>query len=182
MPLVCGRAHYGHGVGFRFAEYDAWTSCEAPSLALTYSFDEGSSDCRTRSSAHIGRRRRAREDVISEEAIAGRRILIVNDEFFVADSLAMCLASVGAIVVGPVHSLAAALDLVRADDRLEGALLDVNLHGEKAFPVADALEASGVPFVFMTGYGSEAIPERFASIPRCAKPFQFDELIQLLSR
>ncbi len=119
---------------------------------------------------------------MTEEAIAGRRILIVEDEFFVADSLRMCLESLDVVVVGPVASVDAAIDLVASSDRLDGAVLDINLQGRKAFPVAEALAARGVPFVFVTGYGPESIPEQFTSAPRCTKPFQVAQLVQLLAR
>ncbi len=119
---------------------------------------------------------------MTEEAVAGRRILIVEDEFFVADSLSMYLESLEAVVVGPVASVGAALDLIAATERLDGAVLDVNLRGERAFPVAEALTARGVPVVLVTGYGAEAIPEEFSSIPRCTKPFKLDELVLLLCR
>jgi CheY-like chemotaxis protein len=117
---------------------------------------------------------------MSEERLAGRNILIVEDEFFVADSLAMYLESLGAVVVGPASGVAAALDLIAGASRLDGAILDINLHGRPAFPVADALVERGVLFVFVTGYGSESIPERYASAPRRIKPFRAEDLIGLL--
>jgi CheY-like chemotaxis protein len=119
---------------------------------------------------------------MTEEAIAGRRILIVEDEFFVADSLKMYLEALGVVVVGPAASVEAAVDLVAKSDRLDGAVLDVNLQGKKAYPVAEALSARGVPFVFVTGYGRHSIPERFASAPRCTKPFELAQLVRLLAR
>ena len=119
---------------------------------------------------------------MSEDRLAGHKILIVEDEFFVADSLAMYLESLGAVVVGPAPGVAVALDLIAGTDRIDGAILDINLHGHPAFPVADALAARGVPFVFVTGYGSESIPERYASAPRRTKPFRAEDLIALLCR
>lgn len=115
------------------------------------------------------------------EGIAGRRILIVEDDAFIADSLRDCLESVGAVVVGPVASVAAAIAVVEGADPLDGAAVDVNLNGERAFSVADALAARGVPFVLMTGYGAESIPARYAEVPRCGKPFDLAELVRLLS-
>ncbi len=112
----------------------------------------------------------------------GQVILIVEDEFFVADSLKLYLEQAGAVVAGPVAAVEAALDLVGRTERLDAGILDVNLQGKQAYPVADALAARGVPFVFITGYGRESIPERFASVPRRQKPFQLDELLELLRR
>jgi CheY-like chemotaxis protein len=119
---------------------------------------------------------------MSEDRLTGRNILIVEDEFFIADSLAMLLESLGAAIVGPASSVAAALDLIRTADRLDGAILDLNLQGQHAFPVADALVTRGVPFVFVTGYGSNSIPERYGQVPRCTKPFQAEDLVELLDR
>ncbi|MGO9418782.1 response regulator [Roseiarcus sp.] len=119
---------------------------------------------------------------MSEDGLTGQKILIVEDEFVVADSLAMYLESLGAAIVGPASSVAAAVDLIRAADRLDVAILDVNLQGQHAFPVADALIARGVPFVFVTGYGPDSIPKRYGRVPRLTKPFQADELVKLLGR
>jgi len=117
-----------------------------------------------------------------EQTIAGRHILIVEDEFFVADSLKMYLESLDAVVIGPAASVDAAIELVATSDRLDWAVLDINLRGKKAYPVAEALSARGVPFVFMTGYGADSIPEPFASAPRCTKPFEIAQLVRLLVR
>jgi CheY-like chemotaxis protein len=116
------------------------------------------------------------------KSIAGRRILIVEDDAFVADSLKQYLEADEAIVLGPVASVAAAVAFVAACERLDGAALDVNLQGTPAFPVAEALSGRGVPFVFMTGYGADSIPARFASVPTCQKPFQPADLVALLAR
>jgi len=117
---------------------------------------------------------------IAAKSIAGRHILIVEDDVFVAEGLKLYLEAEEAVVLGPVASVVAAIDLLAACQRLDGAALDVNLEGTLAFPVADALSERGVPFVFMTGYGAESIPGRFASVPTCTKPFQLADLVALL--
>jgi hypothetical protein len=58
------------------------------------------------------------------------------------------------------------------DDGVDAAILDVNLGGELIYPVADALAARGVPFVFVTGYGAESIDGRFAHVPILQKPIE----------
>ena len=119
-------------------------------------------------------------DPVAQCRLAGRRILVVEDDFFVADSLALYLRSQGADVVGPAPTVEAALDLIHGADRLEGAVLDVNLRGKLVYPVADALTARGVRFLFATGYGTEAIPKRFENAPRGTKPIDGEELVRLL--
>lgn len=102
--------------------------------------------------------------------IRGRRILIVEDEYFVADDLATDLRAMGADVLGPVGSVAEAMDLVRANPQLDGAVLDINLHGQMSYPVAAMLMATGTPFLFATGYDSWTVDDAFRSVVRYEKP------------
>ena len=111
--------------------------------------------------------------------LAGRRVLVVEDEFFIADDLAKALSALGEEVVGPVPAVAEALRVV-ADERLDLAVLDINLRGVPVFPVADALRAKNVPFVFATGYADTAIPAAYASVPRWEKPYREDDLARAL--
>lgn len=103
-------------------------------------------------------------------ALTGRRLLLVEDEYFLAADLAKALSAGGAEVVGPVASVDAALDLLDDTNQLDGAVIDLNLQGEMAFPVADALMERHIPFVFSTGYDQSAIPARYIDTPRCEKP------------
>ena len=73
-------------------------------------------------------------------------------------------------MVGPAATLQEAMDLMNRTERLDGAVLDINLLGEMAYTLADALRARGVPVVFATGYDRGAIPKRYADIPLCEKP------------
>jgi len=66
-------------------------------------------------------------------------------------------------------------------DRLDGAVLDINLRNERVFPVADALTARGVPFLFTTGYDADSIPKAYAGAPRCEKPVDKAQLLRWLS-
>ena len=102
--------------------------------------------------------------------LAGLRLLILEDEMLVALALEDMVAGWGCQVVGPVASVAAAMEVVAAET-LDGALLDVNLKGERADAVADALSARCVPFVFVTGYGGGDLAARFAGITVLSKPF-----------
>ena len=105
------------------------------------------------------------------EALRGRKLLLVEDEYIVAADLAIRLEDVGAEIVGPAGSVEEALELVQSEGgRLDGAVLDVNLAGQRVYPVADALITQGVPFVLTTGYDASAIDSKYADVPRCEKP------------
>ncbi len=111
-------------------------------------------------------------------SLQGQRLLVVEDEFILAADLAGALEELGAEVVGPAPSVAEALDLIDAAGRLDGAILDVNLGGERIYPVADRLMALAVPIVFTTGYARGAIPDRYASVPCCEKPIILRAVLQ----
>lgn len=104
-------------------------------------------------------------------SLAGRRILVVEDEMLIAMMLEDLLIELGCEVVGPVSTVAGGLKLA-AEERLDGAVLDVNLGQERAFPIADALRAAGVPFVFVTGYGAAGLTGVHCGHPTIQKPFR----------
>ena len=109
-----------------------------------------------------------------------RRLLIVEDEFLLAEDVACEMKARGAHVIGPAANVQAALSLIAEAGRIDGAILDLNLQGQMAFPVADALIDRGVPFVFATGYDRSAIPPRYAAVVRCEKPVTALRLAQAL--
>lgn len=113
-------------------------------------------------------------------ALAGRRLLVVEDEYFLAADLAQALSADGAEIIGPAASVDAALDLLDDTDQLDGAVVDLNLQGEMAFPVADALKERNIPFVFSTGYDQSAIPPRYGDTPRCEKPVKATAIARAL--
>ena len=112
-------------------------------------------------------------------ALADRRMLIVEDEYFLADDMAQALQKLGAQVVGPVPTRDKALALLAAEP-VDAAILDINLKGQMVFPVADALREQGVPFVFATGYDATAVPDAYKDVPRWEKPFKPEDLAKAL--
>lgn len=114
--------------------------------------------------------------------LEGLRILVVEDDLLVAEVLSDMLTDAGAEVVGPFGWVDEAVEAVKAGNQiLDSAVLDINLHGDKSYPIADALKARNVPFVFVTGYAGETIPDRYRDFPRCGKPFDQSRLIALLA-
>lgn len=96
---------------------------------------------------------------------ACRRILVVEDEYFLADDTTRTLETLGAHVVGPASTLARAFDL---------------LAEEPVDPLADALRDQGVPFVFATGYDGSVVPDACRDAPRWQEPFEPEDLVGAL--
>ncbi len=113
--------------------------------------------------------------------LSGRRILVVEDDLMIAMLIDDVLKEAGCDVVGPLPRLAPALQAA-SSERLDGALLDINLAGELVSPVADRLIERGVPFLFLTGYGWHMLPERFHTRPLVTKPCRQDILLSALAR
>jgi len=101
----------------------------------------------------------------------GRRVLIVEDESLVAMLLETILEDMGCLPVGPASTVEEGLAMAEGESTLDAALLDVNVAGQQIFPVAEALRARGVPFVFSTGYGEGGLPDAWRGQPTIQKPF-----------
>jgi DNA-binding response OmpR family regulator len=110
-----------------------------------------------------------------------QRILIVEDDYLIATLLAEMLETAGWHVVGPVGRLSEAVD-VAAKEGFDAAVLDINLGGEAVYPVARVLDERHVPFMFLTGYGTDTLQRPFCERPRLGKPFKNEELIGTLAR
>lgn len=109
-------------------------------------------------------------------------ILVVEDEFYLAQELQQDLRQVGAVVLGPEPSVERALARIAREERIDVAILDVDLGGEKVFPVADALASRSVPFLFVTGYGDMVIHSRYPHVLKFDKPTDIHHLITALKR
>ena len=108
------------------------------------------------------------------------RILVVEDEYLLAEELAQELSDAGALVIGPASSIARAMALLEPPSRPDGAILDVNLAGEPVFPLADTLIGRGIPLVFTTGYDRATLPKRFAAVPICEKPIHVGRILAMI--
>lgn len=113
-----------------------------------------------------------------DRGLRGRRVLIVEDEFLIAQDLAAYFAQLGAEIVGPAASLADGFPLV---ETAEAAVLDIHLRGELSFPLAEALMARHVPFVFFTAYALIGVPPHMGRIARFLKPASYARVEQTLA-
>jgi ActR/RegA family two-component response regulator len=101
--------------------------------------------------------------------LAGKRILVVEDDRVIAEDLAHQMASEGAKIIGPVATVNGALNAI-ASTAPEGATLNIQLRDELVFPVADVLGVLNIPFVFLTGYSLSDVPARYATVSHLRKP------------
>ncbi|MBX3501373.1 MAG: response regulator [Alphaproteobacteria bacterium] len=96
----------------------------------------------------------------------------------VAAQIEQTLLDAGAIVVGPVGQLDDAIRLAESE-ALDGAVLDINLNGERCFGAASVLARRGIPFFFASGYGVGILPDDMREVPLLGKPFSQHELIDM---
>jgi CheY-like chemotaxis protein len=109
-----------------------------------------------------------------------RRILVVEDEYLIAMSLQDALENAGSVVVGPVSSVDKAIRTIESEPHIDAAVLDVNLSGALAYPVADMLIARKIPFVFTSGYEDNVLRERYSQVKNCPKPYLFRAMEEAL--
>jgi DNA-binding response OmpR family regulator len=118
---------------------------------------------------------------MTEAALDGCRVLLVEDELLVAMLVETALEDENCTIVGPYGDLGEALEAARSE-ALDVAVLDINLAGQMVFPVAELLAERGVPFLLLSGYGDVALPGDRRHWPICAKPFNLHDLVSTLSR
>lgn len=111
--------------------------------------------------------------------LKGLRILIVEDEAPIALQVEDMLVESDCDVVGPASRVGQALKLID-DEAVDAAVLDLNIAGDLVYPVADALEKRGLPYIFATGYGASSLTEPYRGRPVLQKPFSRRELLQAM--
>nr|CAD6629942.1 response regulator [arsenite-oxidising bacterium NT-25] len=107
------------------------------------------------------------------------KVLLVEDEGFVALMIEDMLEDLGCEVVASVARLKEACSIASTAE-LDLAVLDINLGGERSFPVAIILQERGVPFMFSTGYGAVGLPAELSASPVLTKPFSAKALEEML--
>ncbi len=114
-----------------------------------------------------------------KHVLENTHILIVEDEYFIASDLKKILAAEGAHILGPVGDLVGGLRLAE-DEKVDIAVLDVNLAGSNSYPLADRLAQRKIPYMFLTGYDGWSMPEEYQDAPRISKPFCVTQVIQMI--
>lgn len=117
----------------------------------------------------------------AEADLSGYRVMVVEDEYYLASDQARALRGAGAEVVGPCPTDAAARSELEAQPP-DAAVVDINLGAGPSFKLAEALKDRGVPFVFVTGYDQEAIPAEFEHVERLEKPVQLRQVVNAVAR
>ena len=116
-----------------------------------------------------------------DKFLSGRRILVVEDEMMVLMVIEAMLADIGCESVTAAATVDQALALIDAKV-FDAAMLDVNLNGSTSYPVADALAARGIPFIFASGYNGHGMKKGYSDRPLLSKPFQLNDLIRVFTR
>jgi CheY-like chemotaxis protein len=111
-----------------------------------------------------------------QDELAGLSLLVVEDEFLVADFIAEIITGFGARVIGPASSAEQARALLK-NTKVDGAVLDVRLGGHTSLSLADELLQAGIPVIFATGYAASLEPGKYDGVMRLKKPFRQDELL-----
>jgi len=111
-----------------------------------------------------------------KQSLAGKRVIIIEDEPLVAMDLESCLTAAGCDVVGSAGTVRDAKNLC-AEAVCDAALIDVNLAGQPVDELAATLTKRNIPFAFVTGYGREALPQGFRDTLVVGKPFDETALI-----
>jgi DNA-binding response OmpR family regulator len=114
---------------------------------------------------------------MSSSDLIGRRILVVEDDYDQAQEMARLIEKHGGEVIGPFPQIQPAF-LALEQASIDAAVLDISLVAEDVFPLADLLQENGVPFLFITGFGSNVLPKRFRKVDMIRKPIApFEVLI-----
>jgi DNA-binding LytR/AlgR family response regulator len=113
--------------------------------------------------------------------LAGKRVLVLEDDFYLASDEKTLLEEAGATIMGPFGSACAERDIIEAGP-LDAAVVDINLGSAPSFDFARFLASRAVPFVFVTGYDQAVIPPDLAHAPRIEKPIREQELVAAVTR
>ena len=117
---------------------------------------------------------------MAKDLLVGARVLVLEDEFFIADDMARALRERGAEPVGPVSTIEQAEALV-ASERVDAAILDLNLRGQMASDFVRRLVRSELPCLIVSGYDENALPQAVRDVPRMEKPVSPASVVSTLA-
>ena len=120
-------------------------------------------------------------DPVHHAPLMGRRVLVVEDEYFLADDIVRVLTALGARIVGPYGDLDEATEVVDRDSAIDAAIVDINLRDRMAFPLARVLRSRKVPLVFTSGYDRIPIEAEFHDVRLWGKPLDVKAMARELS-
>ncbi|MGE3146966.1 MAG: response regulator [Pseudorhodoplanes sp.] len=116
-----------------------------------------------------------------QDQIKGLRVIVVEDDAAIMMLAEDMLQELGCVIAGTATRMNEALASAQSC-AFDVALLDVNLAGQPVYPVADIVQARGLPIVFCTGYGGESLEEAWRSTPVLQKPYRMEHLSEVLAR
>jgi CheY-like chemotaxis protein len=118
---------------------------------------------------------------VRSNPLAGRRVLVVEDEYFLADDIVRALRALGAGIVGPCGELEDAKRMLEDHLAIDAAVIDINLRSEMVFPLARLLRTRSIPFVFATGYDRATVDAEFRDIHLWEKPLDLNAMARDLT-
>ena len=116
-----------------------------------------------------------KEATVAQRPLLGSRVLVVEDDYFIALELCTVLRTAGADIIGPMRDVQSGLAAI-GREQIDCAVLDINLQGQLGFQIAAELRARDIPAIFATGYDDTTIPEELAAVPRLEKPVDLKAL------
>ena len=119
--------------------------------------------------------------MVCSELLIGLRVLVLDDQYYIADDTRSALEAAGAMVLGPFSAVVQVLNQIKVG-RPDCAVLDINLGNGPNFQAAEVLADLDVPFVFLTGYDATAIPVAFSARPHLQKPLQKQAIIDVVAK
>ena len=120
-----------------------------------------------------------KEATARNRSLLGLRVLVVEDDYFIALELCHALRDAGAAVIGPARNVQSGLHAIDSE-QIDCAVLDINLQGRLGFQLAEALRARDIPAIFATGYDRTTIPEALADMPHLEKPVDLPALCRAI--